>query len=545
MKIDMVLLAVLAACGPSTPPPTVHTAAPSPPAVPRFVAEPVAIPPALVVPATMRVCSTSKAPMEWVNKGANETIFDFLPVKVPLAYGPADIAPEGFRRHPDAIRLAIIGKTDRLVACYRSIASKTRVSRVDHPSLGMGLIERFNVELTVDPFGMAHDVSVKSDAWPVPTCLAETLATIRINGRTPRETRANVELVFMHVSDAKPAKLPPAEPYEGRPGCVRARDPMPQDSLDVEAVFIDIDPPQEPVRSPRCGHEATSKTDIRAAINSRLGSLRACYIDARKRIPTLAGIVETKFVVGPWGDFTEVEVDGKGDAQLWTCIKKVYAELAASRLPVAPVLVASLPLELDPSLPPDDFKTAGEALDADGAAAFAAKDAAAATTLDAACRARARLVQAYVGVPGGTDARFDVAFDAFVSFVGKHDRGQLGGCIADLLPNITAALRWPVAAKPDRVLSPWRDRGLTEAVARSQHAVAALPELEETMLPFIGDAQLALRDANAAIETYLNYLALGTRDKARIRTVADGYATATHARDHGPSLDPCEARVRF
>jgi hypothetical protein len=99
--------------------------------------------------------------------------------------------------------------------------------------------------------------------------------------------------------------------------------------------------------------------------------------------------------------------------------------------------------------------------------------------------------------------------------------------------------------KANRVLSLWRDRGLTEAVARSQHAVAALPELEETILPFIGDAQVALHDYDAAIETYLKYLALGTRDKERIRTVADGYATATRARGEGPPGDPCEAQVRF
>src|SRR5262249_40099736 len=152
-----------------------------------------------------------------------------------------------------------------------------------------------------------------------------------------------------------------------------------------------------------CSRVDTNKMDIRATIDSRLGSLRACYIDARKRIPTLAGIVMTKFVVGRWGDFTEVEVEGEGDAELRTCIQKVYAELATSRLPDAPVL-ATLPLELDPSPPPDDFKKAVEALDADGAAAFAAKEAVAATTLDAACRARAHLVQAYVGAPGGTDA---------------------------------------------------------------------------------------------------------------------------------------------
>src|SRR5262249_23721370 len=283
----------------------------------------------------------------------------------------------------------------RLVACYRSIASKTRLPRVDHPSRSMGVVERFKVELTVDPFGMAHDVSVKSDDSPAPKCLEETLATIRVNGRTPRETRVNVELVFMHVSAAKRAKLPPAEPFEGRPGCVLARDPMPQDSLDLEAVFIDIDPPHEPFRSPLCSRVDTDKMDIRATIDSRLGSLRACYIDARKRIPMLAGNVMTKFVVGRWGDFTEVEVEGEGDAQLLTCIKKVYAELATSRLPDAPVLVATLPLELDPSRPPDNFKNAVEALDADSAAAFAAKEAAAATTLDAACRARAHLVQAY------------------------------------------------------------------------------------------------------------------------------------------------------
>jgi hypothetical protein len=186
-----------------------------------------------------------------------------------------------------------------------------------------------------------------------------------------------------------------------------------------------------------------------------------------------------------------------------------------------------------------------EVHDVDGAAAFAAKEAAAATSLDAACRARAHLVQGYAGAPGGTDARFDFALDAFVRFVGNHDREQLAGCIADLLPNITAALRWPVRAKADSALSLWRDRGLTEAVARSQHAVAALPELEVTTLPFIGDAQLVLRDYDAAIETYLKYLTLGTRDKARIRTVADGYATATRARDHGLSWDSCEARARF
>lgn len=550
MASRVLLLAALAACGPSTPPPTVCPAPPvrstiAPPQVSPFVAEPVTFPPAPVVPATRRVCSTSKTPVEWVNKGANKKVFDFSPLKVPLTYGPADIAPEGFRRHPDAIRLAIIGRTDRLVACYRSIASKTRWPRVDHPSRSMGLVERFKVELTVDPFGMAHDVSVKSDAAPAPKCLEETLATIRVNGRTPRETRANAELVFMHVSDAKRAKLPPAEPFDGRPGCVLARDPMPQDSLDLDAVFIDIDPPREPSLSPLCSRVDPDKADIRATIDSRIGSLRACYIDARKRIPTLAGIVLTRFVVGRWGDFTEVEVEGDGDAQLWTCIKNVYAELATSRLPDAPVVVATLPLALDPSSPPDDFKKAVEALDSDGAAAFAAREAAAATTLDAACRARAHLVQAYAGARGGTDARFDHAFDAFVSFVGKHDREQLVGCIADLLPNISSALRWPVRPTADRGLSLWRDRGLTEAVARSQHAVAALPELEATILPFIGDAQLVLRDYDAAIETYLKYLALGTRDKARIRTVADGYATATRARVEGTSWDPCEARVRF
>jgi hypothetical protein len=151
-------------------------------------------------------------------------------------------------------------------------------------------------------------------------------------------------------------------------------------------------------------------------------------------------------------------------------------------------------------------------------------------------------VRAYAAAP---DARFDFAFDAFIGFIGTHDREQLLGCIADLVPTISAALRWPVRAKADRELSLWRDRGLTEAVLRSQHAVAALPELEETTLPFIGDAQLVLRDYDAAIETDLRYLALGTRDKPRIRTVADGYATATRARDERTSRDPCEALDRY
>ena len=546
MSLRIAALVVVVACGQPTTTITTTTTTVKPAGAPpsdvvsAYVAEPAVLPPPLDVPAKKSVCSRSKASAVWpASPGAKVKFYDFTPTAIPLLYGPGDIAPAGFKRHPNAIRVAMMAHTDRLAECYEATPRKDMKKQIDFGG------EHLTIEigLSIDPFGLAHDITIDDAPKVLADCVKEALANVRVNHRTARETRANVELTYRNTSAAKVVKLSPAKPAPAeRTGCMLARDPVPVDTLALEPLEIEFNPPVERFKWKRCRSNETDKADIREAIRRRLGGLRACYLDAAKRDPNLKGAVSCEFVVGRWGDLTEIKLGGAGDTALHACMKTVLSEVATTRLPEAPVKV-SFPFELDPNPPSLLLDKAIEAGDFDGAAQSYAEDALEAKSADEACRARLGIVSAYARPSGGPDARTDAAVMALARFVTK-DREQYASCLQDAVPVLAKIARWPV--RDNWIdLMPWRGAGLEEALARTRKIVAAFPETKRTLLPFLGSGLTTMRAHDEAIEVYLQLFELGGVDKALLRLAADGYAESVRMRDEGTPWDVCEGRVAY
>jgi hypothetical protein len=521
-------------------PPAVATTAPHP--VPAF--EPGRITLAMLDEQVGRtVCSREPAPATWPAKPMKLRVYDFTPIPIALAFGPTELQPsEGFRRYGDSIRVAIINQTERLAACMRAAIGTKPAMRRD-VQINRGELVTIRLAMTIDPFGHAHDIAVTGPPQLVP-CITSTLDAMRVNRRTPRETRATVDLSFTNLQGVKHEAPPPPPIPETRPGCLVARDPLPVDTIELAGLDIDFEPPTEHPRRQHCGRFDVDKAEIRAMVRANLGNLRACYLAAAKRAPGLGGTLTTQFTLGPWGQPTQITIGGAGDAAFHDCMKTQLELTATQRMPDGAVQI-NLPFTLDPT-PAHAWSSPAEALeagDASEAALMFAKLGDAATDVDQACRARLGIVKAYANLPGGPDARTDKAIADLAAFMAAHADG-IAGCRDDAGTDLVAIARWPVRPKADD-LTPFRGAGLDEAVARSTKILALFPHLARELLPFIGRALTAMHRNDDAFGAYLRYFALGDSEMSRVIWAADGYAESQREREDGVPWDTCEATAKY
>ncbi len=361
-----------------------------------------------------------------------------------------------------------------------AIGTKPEIRR--DVEINRGEIVAVHLALTIDPFGHTHDVTVAGPPQ-LTTCIRHTPPAGRSAStrRTPRETRATVELSFANLQAAKHEPSPPPLVDETRPGCLVARDPLPVDTIELAPLDIDFDPRSEHGgRRQRCGRFDVDKAEIRDMVRTNLGTLRACYLAAAKREPGLGGTLTTQFTLGPWGQPTQITIGGAGDATFHDCVKAQLELMATERMPDGPLQI-SFPFELDPAVhvwsAPAEALAAG---DAEEAARMFAKLGDRATDVDHACRARLGIVKAYANLPGGPDARTDAAVADLAAFMSAHP-DEVANCRDDAGEDLVAIARWPVRGKADD-LTPWRGAGLDEALARSTKLVDLFPEAPSSIV---------------------------------------------------------------
>jgi hypothetical protein len=212
-----------------------------------------------------------------------------------------------------------------------------------------------------------------------------------------------------------------------------------------------------------------SKAEIRRAFNSNIGAFGACYRDALRRVPGVAGDLAIRAVFGPTS-IDDVTVEGPGDAAFHACVASATRALWITPRPHAGATEVNYHFKLGPDQhqvpagsPPEAYFTVE-----DYPRALAAWGELLARPLDGAagCRARAGVVRAFAQLaPWLDDARVLAATRDLMRHAAAIDPAEAAACLEGVQP-----LLLDIAGR--RVLPAWSALHRIETVLPARHLLA-------------------------------------------------------------------------
>ena len=393
--------------------------------------------------------------------------YDFDEARLyPLPYGPRirEMPRTGPKRTLSDLYDALARQVSHMNACYRWARHWDRIDRV-----------QLTADFTVDQFGQIPAASVTGGGSRLDGCVKEGLLAMQVSHRTPRLTKAKVQLWFEPSGLPKPRRAP-ARPTATPPVlgalCIEQSKPLPVDELTHPqgfplARFDDWSYAQSWKDSQRKspGLRSPPRLDctlysfrtppevILRTIQSNEGVYRQCYLEALKTTSGLAGLIEVRATIGTTGLVDEVKVAGPGGKSMADCMAAAFKELVVQPAPTGGTISFLYPLRLVPRAPTpvrlkDPLANARvqlERLDADGALeTFAQVIRGSAGGADE-CWGRLGVVQAMlVKAPWVHDPRVWEATEQFVRYVGETPEGRVPRrCLEAAGPIVSRVGTWP------------------------------------------------------------------------------------------------------
>jgi hypothetical protein len=458
--------------------------------------------------------------------------FNPLPLH-PLPYGPRirEMPRVGPKRTFLDLREDIARQTPHMNACYRWVRLRHRLGATTA-----------SVKLSIDPFGLVTEASVSGGDRELDDCIRDGLIAMRFSHRTPRITKATMQLAFEPSGQSTPSKPPPrpiSAPDREVSQCMQLPTQVPVDDLvpahgEVFATFDDWSWDQWEVDFRRQHHGMPPprpmcvtfsygpvSEDIERTILSNAGAYRQCYIEALRTNPGLSGELVVRSEIGNTGAFEKVHVAGLGGDGLAGCIGAAFHELQVQPIPSSAFVVQytfTLIPDAPASIPIADPLRRGRAqlerLDAEGALeSFVQAIRTSGGGADE-CWGRLGVVQAMlIKAPWVFDPRVWTATTEFIRYASDRTSSKaIAACLVAAGPIIASVATWPylLIGESDirhARIGRWRSGALSigardEALVRVEQLFQSAQQLpgRQLLLEFLASGNAQRRDVDKTID---------------------------------------------